>query len=444
MTTHDYIPLKDAARHQRQEWQAEPRPFDQGPPAWEAEPEPSVRVLPVCSYTDLEAVLETSDFVEGLLVDGQVSQVFGPSNAAKSFLVIDVALHVALGWPWHGRAIDGGGVLYVAGEGGAGIRNRVAAFRKHHGGAAAGEVPFAVIPATIDLRNPNADTGSLIVTIRAVGDTLGLPVRLIIVDTVSRAMAGGDENDSAAMGALVRNVDRIRQETGVHVMLVHHSGKDASKGARGHSLLRAAVDTEIEVTRDHDSGLSTAKVVKQRDLPKEGELIYRLEVVELGVNRRGKPVTSCVVVAAAEEGGVAKEARLSPRLKRAFDVLQNCLADLGRTISGNPKIPAVPLVRLEEWRDYLKRAGVTNRDKPASERSQWSSIQEGLFNKGFIASWDSFVWIARRSETERDIPHPSHAGARRDETPPKGGDLAVSPALAPLADGEADDWRAEL
>ena len=91
------------------------------------------------------------------------------------------------------------------------------------------------------------------------------------------------------------NSDLIRHETGVCVLYIHHCGKDAAKGSRGHSSLRAATDTEIEVTARSDKTL-IARVTRQRDLESEGSFAFRLDAVELGHNRRGKPVTSCVVV----------------------------------------------------------------------------------------------------------------------------------------------------
>ena len=114
-------------------------------------------------------------------------------------------------------------------------------------------------------------------------------------------MAGGNENASEDMGALVINSDHIRRETKAHVCFIHHSGKDSARGARGHSSLLAAADTEIEVT--NDDGARIARVTKQREMECSGEFSFSLHVVTLGENRRGKPVTSCVVVTEAEPEG---------------------------------------------------------------------------------------------------------------------------------------------
>src|SRR5690606_1496170 len=114
-------------------------------------------------------------------------------------------------------------------------------------------------------------------------------VGLIVVDTLSRALAGGDENASTDMGALVRNVDALRRKVRAHIMLVHHSGKDRAKGARGHSLLRAATDTEIEISKGE------IVVTKQRDIDGSFSRGFVLEPVEIGRDAEGDPVTSCTI-----------------------------------------------------------------------------------------------------------------------------------------------------
>ena len=104
-------------------------------------------------------------------------------------------------------------------------------------------------------------------------------------------MAGGDENSGKDIGAAVKVMDKIREETGAHVCLIHHCGKDEARGARGHSSLRAAIDTEIEITRPEGSIISTVRATKQRDLQAGDAMPFSLKVITIGMNRRGKPIT---------------------------------------------------------------------------------------------------------------------------------------------------------
>jgi hypothetical protein len=59
----------------------------------------------------------------------------------------------------------------------------------------------------------------------------------LILDTLSRALAGGDENSSVDMGRLIARCDAVREMLGCTLEYVHHSGKDKSRGARGWSGL---------------------------------------------------------------------------------------------------------------------------------------------------------------------------------------------------------------
>src|SRR6185437_446689 len=210
--------------------------------------------LPVVLFADIDAECNSSALVKSLLGTGASSVVFGDSGSGKTFAAIDLAFHIAAGRAWFGFRTSRGCVLYVAGEGSLGVRNRLAAIKKHY---QATDLPLGIVTTAVDLRSEQADTDRLIDAAAHLGDEFGSRVVLVVIDTLSRALAGGNESASEDMGALVMNIDKLRQATGAHVLLIHHSGKDQAKGALGHSLLRAAVDTEIEVTRDADSAVST-------------------------------------------------------------------------------------------------------------------------------------------------------------------------------------------
>lgn len=269
---------------------------------------PWVKPMPVVWFHDIEMVKTTTDFVQGLLCTASSAVVYGESNSGKTFWALDLALHVAAGKEWNGRRVDQGGVLYCILEGTQGFRNRVVAWREKHCHPT-DKVHFGAIAVGMDLRNPEGDTAELIRIIKQSAQHLGQPVKLIVVDTLSRALAGGNENDSAEMGALVACIDLIREETGACVLLVHHSGKDAAKGARGHSLLRAAIDTEIEVKAD-DTGTRTATVCKQREMENGGRFGFQLDKVVLGQTEdHGEDITTCVVLPTEAPAGQSRKGK---------------------------------------------------------------------------------------------------------------------------------------
>ncbi|MBY2913978.1 AAA family ATPase [Rhizobium leguminosarum] len=250
-------------------------------------PAKDVRRLDLVPFADaVTSALEQSakPLIKGLLDQGALSVLYGESNVGKTFVAMDIAFHVATGTDWADRRTAHMGVVYVAAEGGRGARRRAMALAKRYGNPVAERARFQFRLAAVNLLQPNADLAPLVETVRSCGG-----VGLIVIDTLSRALAGGDENASTDMGAFVKHVDRLRQATGAHVMLVHHSGKVRARGARGHSLLRAATDTEIEIA---DNEIS---VTKQRDLDGDFRQAFMLDRVELGKDADGDPITSCTV-----------------------------------------------------------------------------------------------------------------------------------------------------
>ncbi len=232
------------------------------------------------------------ELVQGLLTIGDGSMLYGDSNSGKTFFAIDLACAVARGVEWHGRKVEQGLVMYVASESPGSVRGRLQAYQQHHGC----KVPnFAIVQNPLDLFADDVDTQALIDAAKHLERIAGQPVRLIVGDTLARLSAGANENSGQDMGLVVQRFDRIRRETGAHFLMIHHSGKAAAAGARGWSGIRAAVDTEIEVT-DTPTG-RCAEATKQRDLSTKGERIgFTLERVTLGKTKWGEEATSCVVL----------------------------------------------------------------------------------------------------------------------------------------------------
>lgn len=238
---------------------------------------------------EMPAVRDRPYLIKGWLDRRAVSVVYGAPNSGKSFWAIDVAHHVHMGVPWAGHRVKQGAVLYCAAEGGALFANRLAARKAR----------FAVLPGPLTLAaTRNNDAIALAEAVEALSEVHG-PFHLIVVDTMARAMAGADENAAADIAGLLHGLTQIVERTGAHLMLVHHCGKDAARGARGHSSLRAAVDTEIEIAVE--SGQRVARTTKQRDMAGGSEMPFRLAQRTLfDRDADGDPVTSCVV---EHEGG---------------------------------------------------------------------------------------------------------------------------------------------
>lgn len=248
--------------------------------------------FPTTRCNEIKEATETQDLVLGLLVEAAMSVVYGPSNCGKSFCCLYLAACVAMGIPFFGKEVKQGAVIYFGLEGSVGIRNRIVAMKA--GGILSDNAPLHLCFSPLSLLDEgHADLVAK--TVARIKQEEQCEVKLIVIDTYTRAMAGGDENSGKDTSAVVATVDAIRAKSTAHVLLIHHCGKDEARGARGHSSLRAATDTEIEITRPDAASPSVVSVKKQRDLPVAEILCFSLMPVHLGIDRRGVPITSCVV-----------------------------------------------------------------------------------------------------------------------------------------------------
>lgn len=276
------------------------------------------RLLPVLNFEEAANAALTESarpLVKGFLDEGAFSVFYGPSNSGKTFVVLDLAYSISIGQDWGGMKTTKAPVLYIAAEGGGGIKKRIAALRQRPGAAIPKD--FYLSAATIDLRRPEGDVAAIIETANSVGG-----VGLIVIDTLSRALAGGDETKD--MGALVVNIDRIRQATGAHVLLVHHSGKDLTKGARGSSELRGAIDTEINI----EGG--AIRVTKQRDLEFGEDISFEIRGVPIGTDADDDVVTSATVLLQGTKRG--KPRAPTAKETEVLEVVRDILSEPGGSV----------------------------------------------------------------------------------------------------------------
>lgn len=246
--------------------------------------------------------------VKGVLQRRTYAELFGAPGEGKTFVALDMAYHIAAGLPWMGHKVHAGTVLYLAYEGTGGLVKRAQALRQKYGAA---DVPLYVANAAYNLRERPGR--------QALGCTLAdLPAKpvLIVIDTFARALMGGDENSAQDVGAFNSGVAALIENTGACVMIIHHSGKNKSAGARGSSALLGAIDTELEV----DSGQVWAK--KQRDIELTDPIAFKLVPLVVGLDEDGDDLTSCVVEAGtAVSSAQNPSGRLSGNAKRGFDKL---------------------------------------------------------------------------------------------------------------------------
>lgn len=289
-------------------------------------PEPSARYHPVTGTLDLRPRLASVDFdpnatfrppswlVKGVFPHQGIALVVGESGAGKTFLAIHTALSIAWGLPFFGRRARQGGVLYVAAEGGSSVLPRLRAADSALGAAVASQRLTGSTPACAPLRivteAPNLSReGKPVALIATIEDAaadfaaLGSRLALVVIDTWHAAMGGGDENSAADAGAALAPLREAAEAHGALVLVIHHSGKDAERGARGSSALPAAADAIISLSVPGHGGpvakpsdaLRAGVVTKVRDGEAGEQLKYRLPIVLLGEDEDGDPWTTCVV-----------------------------------------------------------------------------------------------------------------------------------------------------
>jgi hypothetical protein len=205
------------------------------------------QLLNIESWDDIEDE-PVEWLIDNVLPKKAFAALYGPPGSYKSFVALDIAEAVATGRAWMGREVQAAGaVLYICGEGFGGIGARIKACKMHNRTQAGAEI--YVIRAAINLRSSAEDFDLLVASIKDLVEKTGVQFELVQIDTLARAFGGGNENNSEDMGAFIHNAGRIQRMLGCAMMVLHHSGKDATKGLRGHSSLLGAVDTQLELLK---------------------------------------------------------------------------------------------------------------------------------------------------------------------------------------------------
>ena len=341
------------------------------------------RPLDVVKFAEMEPRLAGKPLIKGYLEREQISLIVGEKGCGKTFFALDRDLHIAAGCDWHDRKVRQAAVVYVAAEAGRSIVNRVVAWRHAHS-LDDSDIPFAAITTPVDLCHPGSgDVDRIIEIIKKIGfaDSLGL----VEIDTVNRAMAGGDENAPDDMGGFIHSMDQLRTSLRCHVAGIHHFGKDTGRGSRGHSSLVCAVDTETQI-RDR-----IATITNQRDGIAGTQFPFELKSVLLGYDEDDEPVTTCII----DDG----HRQTSKPRKPLTGISKLGLDQLHRAVDKNvtpiPYCDEVPNgargCEIELWKKCLRMAHLINPD--GNEREQFRRMNVTLSDGGYIKMWGEYVWL---------------------------------------------------
>lgn len=343
--------------------------------ASEAKPSKAFRFVQAC---DLE--YSAPEFlIDGLIETETLGLLFGDPGHGKSFVALELALCIATGTPFHGRAVKQGPVFVIVGEGLNGVKRRIAAWEKHHA------VSLKDAPLFLSNRPAQfldkASAREVTQAVHAMAAQHGDPA-MIEIDTLARNFGPGDENQTSEMGQFIAAIDDLKAEfPGCAALIVHHTGHSDKQRARGAMALKGALDCEYRVEKNR----AVIKLIntKMKDAEPPKNIAFELQTVEL------EGGASSAVLAECDEAENFKP--LTQNQKLALDAFCEAAA-LSVHFADDGEFLGLPL---DEWREVFYKwhtGDTTEAKKKAFQRAR----------KDLIAT--------ARLEVESDIYRPTDIG----------------------------------
>jgi hypothetical protein len=344
--------------------------------------------------------------IQDILPKKAFCALFAPPASWKSFLALDMAEAIATGRDWMGcRIPQKGAVLIIAGEGHGGLGARVKACKIQNNSPDGANL--YVIRSQINLRSSPEEFEALINSINDLIAQIDEPLQLVILDTLMRMSGNGfNENSSEDMGSVITQIGRIQSIFGCAIMVIHHSGKDVTRGLRGHSSLLGAVDTELEINRldsvinSADSsvkGSGTITTTKQKDGSDSIVIGFEVVLIEVGTSDLGfETITSLAIrqnqdVAKSNPKGSKNNNGSGGNQRIEMDSLYKVIKAKGsyRVVDGSSRFG----VSLDDWKDeFWNIKGCTEDDKAAFKKA-WLRARERLVAINKVTIGSNWVWL---------------------------------------------------
>lgn len=305
------------------------------------------------------------------LIDKYIEQdafavMFGPPGKGKSFVALGLSCCIATGEEFHGHAVKQGSVFYIAGEGHNGLARRLRAWSLHNNVELKG-APLFVSDGATDLAN-TANAAQVAAAVQQLADKTGQTPVLIVVDTLARNF-GGDENSATEVGNFIRHVDtHLRHKWKATVLIVHHSGKDGDRGARGSSALKGAADAEYEVSRNDDDKIIRLTPRKMKDAEEPPPLAFELVGVPL-LDNRGNPVSGAALrLTEYTAPALAATSGMGKNQQKVLAVLEQLHQEIAARLASQGRQDQSVLIEHEHWRQRCEAEGIArNRYKEARD-----------------------------------------------------------------------------
>ena len=282
--------------------------------------------IPIFSLGELRCLDPPSYLIHKVVPENGLVYLVAEPSSKKTFVAIHMACCIQTGIPFFEKPVKQGNVVYVAAEGQSGIQKRVAAWQKATG-TLVPEEQFSVIPAAINLADRTKQT-ELFNALTKLEKSLG-SLDFIVIDTLSRCLLG-DENSAKEMTAFVDACSQLIKRFKCSVLVVHHTAKSGSGGARGHSSFDGAADLGLAIKY----GKKDRFVLKlDAKPPKDDEPAPDLHLKaistdlgkELGLDAEGQGITSLALELSEIKTAIEPDA-IKPKTKQ--EVLNELVSDM--------------------------------------------------------------------------------------------------------------------
>jgi hypothetical protein len=337
--------------------------------------------------------------IKDILPANSFGALYGHPGSYKSFAALYLGCCIAGGLEAFGKPSVQGPVIYIALEGGAGLKRRRDALKQSMG--LPDDLPLYFIKTQLNLGSTLEDRDAVVAEIKR----LGVKPSLVIIDTFARATPGLEENSAKDVGGAITIMSSLQDDLGCGVLIIHHSGKDQARGMRGSSALLGAVDLELECQKISQEGsadrIGKLTVTKQKDGEDGIVLGYRMDVIAL--SQIDPEATSLALVPIAENELAdasrikgAKENKTGVDAKIALEALHQAVSEGGDVPPIGDRAPrGTKAVREALWRDYWRK---TTTKEGGAERTGWARAKENLTTTGRAAHWGEWWWIVKQEE----------------------------------------------
>ena len=362
--------------------------------------------------------------IDKLLPEIGAGLMSGQWGTAKTFVGVDLSASVMTGTPFAGREVTRrGGVLFVAAEGASEIPIRLDGVVEHKLRPAAADnpigvhlerLPFAWIEQCPSLKDDDAFEHLVATALKAathIREQFGLPLVLILIDTLNAAANFKDGND-AAEGQLVMNrLQDLSRRTGALTLAVDHFGKAVETGTRGTSAKEAAADFVLALLAERDTAgtISNTRMAvrKLRAGATGSETPFNLKTVDIGDGE-----TTCIIEwrdeHAPQGAHTDRKERWTKSVRLFRSAMQTALLDHGKVVrpyGGDG--PAMRAVAASVMRtEFMAAYPVGGDNKPDAKRMAFNRALKTARERDLICSREidsvDYLWFVQADDEQNN------------------------------------------